>query len=63
MGHFHNFDIFSYDFFIAFWGQTHVAQLEGKKYQRHKKHFQTFFRIANIFVQYKGIAQCFFSTN
>ena len=36
-------------FFIAFQGQTHVAQLEGnnlgQKYQRHKKHFQTFLEL------------------
>ena len=41
---------------------VHQATL-GPEYIRQQKEGTTFLKLQNIFVQYKGIAQCFFSTN
>ena len=65
-GIFTNFDIFSTLFLYSIQGQTHVAQLEGnnlgQKISKLQKTFSNIFQNCKHFVQYKGIAQCFFST-
>ena len=62
-----NFDIFSNMIFSQHLRPDACSVVRGQQFRAKnikdtKKHFQTFFRIANIFVQNKGIAQCFFST-
>ena len=68
MGLFTNLDIFSKRiFFSQHLGPDAFSAVRGqwiraKNIKDIKEHFSKLFRIANIFVQYKGLAQCFFNT-
>ena len=65
-GFFTNFDIFQKGFFHNILGPDASSVARGQWIRatniKEIKNIFKHFRIANIFVQYKGIAQCFFST-
>ena len=67
LGLFTNFDIFSKGFFLEHLGPEVFSAVKGtlkigKKISKIKKYLKHFKNIANIIVQYKGMAQCFCST-